>query len=174
MFNLKGPQEQNPRTTYGPRTTVWKNAVLDYIEFWMWKSAYVGVYQLLNLLQLVNVLCACTPVYGLCRVNLQIVIIFFIIYCYYGSYEKKQALSVDNGAQCLSHCFRFHLITNIEKLPYLKITRLRSAPLPRRASSTAHCSIPNCENLRAGCKSVSGSVECRSAADWMFVLLMLI
>ena len=51
-------------------------------------------------------------------------------------------------------------------------------PLPpaleRGASSTAHCSIPYCENLRAGSKSVSGSVECRSAADWMFVLHMLI
>jgi len=23
MFNLKGPQGQNPRTTCGPRTTVW-------------------------------------------------------------------------------------------------------------------------------------------------------
>jgi len=24
MFNLKGPQGQNPRTTWGPRTTVWE------------------------------------------------------------------------------------------------------------------------------------------------------
>jgi len=24
MFNLKGPQGQNPRTTCGPRTTVWE------------------------------------------------------------------------------------------------------------------------------------------------------
>jgi len=24
MFNLKGPQGQNPRTTFGPRTTVWE------------------------------------------------------------------------------------------------------------------------------------------------------
>jgi len=24
MFNLKGPQGQNPRTTSGPRTTVWE------------------------------------------------------------------------------------------------------------------------------------------------------
>jgi len=24
MFNLKGPQGQNPRTTRGPRTTVWE------------------------------------------------------------------------------------------------------------------------------------------------------
>jgi len=27
MFNLKGPQEQNPRTTCGPRTTVWETLV---------------------------------------------------------------------------------------------------------------------------------------------------
>jgi len=24
MFNVKGPQGQNPRTTCGPRTTVWE------------------------------------------------------------------------------------------------------------------------------------------------------
>jgi hypothetical protein len=104
-----------------------------------------------NLLQLVNVLCACKPVYGLLRVNLPIVM-----------------LSMENGVQCLYQCYRFQLITNIETLPYLKITR---PPLP---SSIAHCSIPYCGNLRAGSKSVSGSVECRSAADWMFVLHMLI
>jgi len=27
MFNLKGPQGQNPRTTCGPRTTVWETPV---------------------------------------------------------------------------------------------------------------------------------------------------
>jgi len=27
MFNLKGPQGQNPRTTCGPRTTVWETLV---------------------------------------------------------------------------------------------------------------------------------------------------
>jgi hypothetical protein len=27
MFNLRGPQGQNPRTTCGPRTTVWKTLV---------------------------------------------------------------------------------------------------------------------------------------------------
>jgi len=27
MFNIKGPQGQNPRTTRGPRTTVWETLV---------------------------------------------------------------------------------------------------------------------------------------------------
>jgi len=27
MFNLKGPQGQNPRTTYDPWTTVWETLV---------------------------------------------------------------------------------------------------------------------------------------------------
>jgi hypothetical protein len=27
MFNLRGPQGQNPRTTCGPRTTVWETLV---------------------------------------------------------------------------------------------------------------------------------------------------
>jgi len=75
-----------------------------------------------------------------------------------------------NGVQCLYQCYRCQLITNIETLPYLNTSRARSPP----ASSTAHCSMPYCEYLRAGSKSVSGSVECRSAADWMFVLHMLI
>jgi hypothetical protein len=30
MFNLRGPQGQNPRTTYGPRTTVWTTLRLEY------------------------------------------------------------------------------------------------------------------------------------------------
>jgi len=27
MFNLKGPQGQNPRTNCGPRTTIWETLV---------------------------------------------------------------------------------------------------------------------------------------------------
>jgi len=29
MFSLKGPQGQNPRTTCGPRTTVWETLHYD-------------------------------------------------------------------------------------------------------------------------------------------------
>jgi hypothetical protein len=46
--------------------------------------------------------------------------------------------------------------------------------LDRSASKTAHGSTPYSENLRAGGKRVSGSVECRSAAVWLFVLHILI
>jgi len=31
MFNLKGPQGQNPRTTCGPRTTVWETLLWGVI-----------------------------------------------------------------------------------------------------------------------------------------------
>jgi hypothetical protein len=37
MFNLRGPQGQNPRTTCGPRTTVWKT--LSYGKQWAVTSA---------------------------------------------------------------------------------------------------------------------------------------
>ena len=36
---------------------------------------------------------------------------------------------MENGVKYLYQCYRFYLITNIETLPYLKITRPRS-PLP--------------------------------------------
>ena len=44
MFNLRGPQGQNPRTTCGPRTTVWKT--LPYANEWLlckhyWDSIHV-------------------------------------------------------------------------------------------------------------------------------------
>ena len=45
MFNLKGPQGQNPRTTCGPRTTVWETLIYNnaewVIDFWHFKYAVV-------------------------------------------------------------------------------------------------------------------------------------
>jgi len=46
MFNLKGPQGQNPRTTCGPRTTVWET--LGYrpngLRFYSWQDREIFLF----------------------------------------------------------------------------------------------------------------------------------
>ena len=91
-------------------------------------------------------------------------------------------MSMENGVQCLYNVCTMSvpMLSVPVSHEHRDITVFEDYQAPstpasdRCASSTAHCSIPYCENVRAGRKSVSGSVECRSAADWMFVLHMLI
>jgi len=47
MFDLKGPQGQNPRTTCGPRTTVWEtlnywNILYKIWDFYNHEDRYCG------------------------------------------------------------------------------------------------------------------------------------
>jgi len=56
MFNLKGPQGQNPRTTRGPRTTVWETLAYTTDHEWRyyssWRQKYsVLAFQYMNALQ---------------------------------------------------------------------------------------------------------------------------
>ena len=69
MFNPKGPQGQNPRTTCGPRTTVWETLVSTRQAPWHWGAFVQPLLQWKGTKYYIFWVCVCSYRYPACNAH---------------------------------------------------------------------------------------------------------